>query len=445
MAVHAARPYGTAVRVLAITNMFPPHHYGGYELLCADVLDRFRAAGHDVAVLTSDTRVPGVDDRAGEASNVERSLALYWDDHEIVEPGPLGRLQIERHDQRVLRRVLDEFRPDVVSVWAMGCLPMGLLATVADRGIPMVSVVCDDWLVYGPRVDAWHRAMRRRPVLDRILSRLAGVPRAGRDVGSLATHCFISETTEAAAVAGSPYALAERTVVYAGIDTDDFPVGAASSETPPSSEKPSSPTRPADEAFGWRLLHVGRLDPRKGIDVVIRALSRLPPEATLTILGRGDDAYRRHLCALVDELGLGGRVHFEVAERHQLAERYAAADVFVFAPRWSEPFGLVPLEAMACRTPVVATATGGSGEYLIDGRTCLRVPVDDDAAVADAIQRLADNPVLRGDLVERGTRLASALTMDRWAALLEQWHRHVVDPSTTEPDDQRGIVAGLVG
>ena len=59
------------------------------------------------------------------------------------------------------------------------------------------------------------------------------------------------------------------------------------------------------------------------------------------------------------------------AAREELPAAYRAADVFVFPSTWSEPFGLVPIEAMACGVPVVGSGTGGSGEFLIDGATAL--------------------------------------------------------------------------
>lgn len=417
------------MRVLVITNMYPPHHYGGYEQLCSDVVRELRAAGHEVEVLTSDWRVPGVTDPDDVPGAVHRDLRMYWVDHEIVDPRALARLRIERHNHRRLAGHLDRFRPDVVSLWAMGALSLSLATAVADRGVPMVSVVCDDWLVYGPRIDAWHRAMRRRPRLDRLASAVAGVPRAATDIGPLATQCFISEVTESTALRDSPYPLPDRTLVYAGIDTDDFPVTSEAEDRP----------------FGWRLLHVGRIDPRKGADTAIRSLAHLPIEATLTLVGRGDERHEAELRDLVDHLGLGDRVTFTVVPRQEVARWYREADVCAFPTRWAEPLGLVPVEAMACGTPVVATATGGSAEYLLDEVTCLRMPVDDPVAMAAAVRRFADDPELRRRVVDNGRLVAAELTMARWAELLERWHRHAVDPTEPRPSRRTPIPVLLGG
>jgi glycosyltransferase involved in cell wall biosynthesis len=77
---------------------------------------------------------------------------------------------------------------------------------------------------------------------------------------------------------------------------------------------------------------------------------------------------------------------------------------------------------MACGTPVVATGTGGSGEFLVDGVNCLRFPVKDHVALATAIRRLAEDRDLRRQLVLGGFRTAQELNVDCLAAVLEDWH-----------------------
>jgi glycosyltransferase involved in cell wall biosynthesis len=77
---------------------------------------------------------------------------------------------------------------------------------------------------------------------------------------------------------------------------------------------------------------------------------------------------------------------------------------------------------MACSTPVVATATGGSAEFLIDGANCLQVGIDDERGLANAVRRLAGDPALRERLVHGGHVTATELSLPRWIALLEDWH-----------------------
>src|SRR5205814_9840153 len=104
------------------------------------------------------------------------------------------------------------------------------------------------------------------------------------------------------------------------------------------------PARP----WRWRLLYVGRIDARKGIETLLQALAHLPSEATLTVVGAGDE---RELGAL--QARAPRRVAFTGRrDREALKAAYAEADAVVFPVIWDEPWGLVPLEAMALGRPV---------------------------------------------------------------------------------------------
>jgi len=389
--------------------MYPPHHLGGYELSCRDVLDRLRRRGHEVTVLTTTMRVADVTDHPDEQERgVRRELDFYWDDHRLVTPPLRQRVTIERANHAALRRVIEETRPDVVSVWNMGAMSLGLLTAVQRRGIPRLLAVCDDWLVYGPRLDAWMRPFADRPRLGRVASAFAGVPATLPDLdrGDVVA-CVVSRFTLDRARKGSRWHLPGAVVVGSGIDTADFPL-----------EPPESAPRP----WRWRVLYVGRLDDRKGIETLIRAVATLPPETTLSLVGRGDAAYVEHLRRLAHDAGVADRMTIDAAQRNELAGRYRDADVFVFPSEWGEPFGLVPLEAMACATPVVATGVGGSAEFLADGENCLLYPAGDAGALAAAIQRLAADESLRAALVSGGRATAVARTTDTLADEFERWH-----------------------
>lgn len=94
----------------------------------------------------------------------------------------------------------------------------------------------------------------------------------------------------------------------------------------------------------------------------------------------------------------------------ELRTVYERCNAVLFPVRWSEPQGIVPLEAMALGRPVVATGMGGSGEYLEHERNCLIVPPADPAGLARAVQRLAADPALRATLRTGGEATAGELT-----------------------------------
>jgi glycosyltransferase involved in cell wall biosynthesis len=394
--------------VLVVSNMYPPHHHGGYELSCRDVVNRWRAAGDAVTVLTSDLVVDGADPSGGESDEgVWRWLPIAFRDGDLWYPPHRTRLQRERVAQRALKRALDLVQPDVVSIWHMAALSTGMLKTLAKTGVPLVYVVCDDWTTYAHKIDPWMKHLYARPRLGRALERALHVPATLPDLGASGTFLFVSDSTRRRAEQYSPWSFPESTVTYSGIDHADFP----------------SKWRSSDREWTWRLLQADRFDPRKGIETSVRALKELPPHATLELLGRGDDAYRAEIRALADSLFVGGRVSIGAVPRSEMASRYANADVVLFPIEWEEPFGLTPIEAMACGTPVIATGLGGSAEVLKDGVNCLMVPPGDPSAVAAAVRRLADDPALRHRLVENGYRTADELNVDALADVLGAWHK----------------------
>jgi len=161
-------------------------------------------------------------------------------------------------------------------------------------------------------------------------------------------------------------------------------------------------------------------------------------ETSLDIIGPVDPAYRARLNAAITRLGVADRVRFEVVARPELPARYRAADVLLFPVRWEEPFGLVPIEAMACGTPVIATGLGGSAEFLSDGENCLVVPPNDPAGLAAAVTRLAGDEALRGHLVESGRPLADELTTDHLADTFEAWHQAAAERfANGQPPDRK--------
>lgn len=391
-----AGPVGRPLRILAVGNMYPPHHAGGYEVMWQAAMARARELGHETRVVTSDYRGPGVTEETDP--DVHRTLRWYWDldGYQFPQLSPIDRLRLERHNARELDRHLDQFTPDVVSWWSMGAMSLSLIERVRRGGTRAVFIVHDDWLVYAPGFDQWIRMWRgRRRLLAPLAERALGLP-TSVNFEKAGTFVFNSRYTRDTA-ARTGLDVAGSRVVYPGTEAglrDDL----------------------GRRPWGWRLLYVGRIDRQKGIDTAVEAVSHLPSQATLEVWGTGSEDYTAQMRSLAQRLGLDDRVRFRGwAGPTERLTAYEQADVVVFPVRWEEPFGLVPIEAMGVGRPVVSTARGGSAEFLRDGENALIFEAGDAEGLAGAVTRVASDPELRERLLQGGRRTAADHTIERFA------------------------------
>jgi glycogen(starch) synthase len=358
------------VKVLCISTDFPPHGLGGYEQQCRDTTEYLRRRGHSVRVLAGEASAAASDARDG----VHRRLPRF-----APVPEPVGARVAWQHEQRsaaALRSHLAAFGPDVVCLWRLGELSMSLPARAAAAGVPVVGVVCDPWMLDGPRHDPWARSGAAPPL-----------PAAAR--------WLFASTALRHQVAAGGITVQRAEIVSPGVELAGFPLAPA-------------------QRWRGRLLYAGRLSPLKGVDLAIAAVRELPAGVTLDVAGRGSPAYERLLRETMGTLGLAGRVRFHgTLTRAQVARAYAAADAVLFPVRWPEPFGLVPLEAMASGTPVIAVPAGGAAGYLSDGMNALLVPPEDPGGIAAAVRRLASDPTLRERLRTGGRQTAEQHPADR--------------------------------
>ncbi|MFZ0042354.1 MAG: glycosyltransferase family 4 protein, partial [Solirubrobacteraceae bacterium] len=130
----------------------------------------------------------------------------------------------------------------------------------------------------------------------------------------------------------------------------------------------------------------------------------------------------------VSSLGLADRVKMlGQSPQEEIASLYREHDVLLFPVLWDEPWGLVPLEAMASGCPVIATGRGGSAEYLHDGENCVLAPTGSPEALAAAVRELAGAPELRARIRAGGRDTARLYTQPRYNARLEDHLKAVAD------------------
>ena len=239
----------------------------------------------------------------------------------------------------------------------------------------------------------------------------------------VAAHIAVSRAVLDAAVSRREVHDARVTVIPNGIITPDAPV--------PSIVQ-AKRVELGLSATDMVIVTVARLAPEKGIEYLIRAMTELQePLPTVRLLVIGEGALRERLEAETAALGLQKQVNF-LGFRPDVLNLVAVADIFVL-PSLAEPFGIALVEAMALGKPTVAVCVGGPREIVEDRITGLLVPPADPHSLAQAIQRLLDQPNMSRAMGQAGQQRAiehfSAAAMARQ---MEEVYRRCLSPRHLE-------------
>ncbi|MCL4413921.1 MAG: glycosyltransferase family 4 protein [Actinobacteria bacterium] len=352
---------------LLVTNDFPPK-VGGIQAYLWELWSRLDPSSFAVLSASSDPGASGFDERAAQRGVRIRRLGA-----KVLLPTP------------EVAREVRSFAAETGATLAVldPALPLGALGPFL--GFPYAVVL------HGAEVTVPARLPVSRALLARVL-------RGAR----LAICAGGYPALEAARAAGD--GMPDAVVVPPGVDTARFRPLAARS-------RPGAREALGLPAEGPLVVSVSRLVPRKGMDVLIRAVGALQtsfPGLTLAIGGEGRD--RRRLESLASRLAVPAAFLGRVPDA-DLPALYGSADVFAMAcrDRWGgleqEGFGIVFLEAAACGVPQVAGRSGGAAEAVVDGET--GIVLDDPRSpggVATALRRLLADDDLRYRLGEAGRR-----------------------------------------
>jgi glycosyltransferase involved in cell wall biosynthesis len=243
-----------------------------------------------------------------------------------------------------------------------------------------------------------------------------------RRIAQSVQQVIATSAAEVEELAAMRVRLSRVRVVPCGVDVERF--------------TPDGPPAHLPRRAPHRLLSLGRLVPRKGVDDVIRALASVPDAELVVAGGPGadaldDDPELLRLRAVADSVGVAGRVRFLGAvARPDVPALIRSADLVVCVP-WYEPFGIVPLEAMACGVPVVGSAVGGLLDTVEPGVTGCLVPARQPAALAAAVRALLADGDARRRMAAAGlTRVRKRFTWQQVAAEHERCYRAMLAAPT---------------
>jgi glycosyltransferase involved in cell wall biosynthesis len=383
------------VKILVVTNLYPPHYIGGYELRCEVVVKALRASGHDVQVLTSNHGVDAKTPQPDE-TGVERTLRV----HGFYGHPWLGIRQLrglEFHNNRTLRDAIARFQPDVVHVWNLGGISKSLILTLQQLNVPTVFDVSDHWIARSLVGDVWLRWWNQEnpPLTHRALRSvwnalgLRSKYQAQAPTNPLRHIEFpriyfcsaaLRDITEK-----KGYNVGHGAVIHCPVDIQRF------HGTPRSANEPLR-----------KLLYVGRLSEDKGALTALKAMALVRDKfaGVLHLYGRGDADYEARLRDFARNERLN--VEFRSATAAEMPEVYRQHDALLFTSEWEEPFALTPLEAMASGLPVIGTTTGGSIELFRHQDNALTYQAGDAGALASQILALDRDSVFRAALAAKG-------------------------------------------
>ncbi|HET7080145.1 MAG TPA: glycosyltransferase family 4 protein [Chloroflexia bacterium] len=370
------------MRILFVSDLYPPIWVGGYELNCAEMAEGLRARGHHVEVLTSAYRAEQV--HAPE-TGVYRLLQFKSNLRRPKTADMTGvgrnRITVQLHNVRIIRRIIAQVRPDVLVFWGGHELGRGLLSA-AEQRCRVVYFLADNWLTLELGIDQrpWrYRASRR---LYDLALRVLGIPSGAVRRDHL---IFVSRALQNQ-YAGLGIDVRKGTVIHLGI-AEEF------ARFQPQHILRRTPDEPP------RVLYTGQLVAAKGVLTLIKALAQLRTrpglEQTRLTLAGGvhHETFGAALRAEIHALGLDDAVEFAGRlPRAELPALFSRHDVQAFTSEWQEPFALSLLEGMASGIPVVSTLRGGSAEVIRDGANARAFAAGDPADLADKLAWVLSHP-----------------------------------------------------
>jgi len=365
------------MRVALVTEFYYPH-LGGVSEHVHHLALELRRRGHDATVITSN--MAGQSEDPPFVRRLGTSRLVYSN-------GSFARITTGFGLRRRMTALLRETGADVVHLQDALAPTLGLVASSAAwrMGLPVVGTF-HTWFRRSPGYWAFRRLLQ--PRLDRLAARIA--------------------VSQPVVEAMRKYFRAEFEIIPNGVQVGYFH---------PNGRRPNDAL-----TLGPRLLFLGRLDPRNGLDTVLAAMPAILaayPATELTVVGDGPlrGYYQRKARPLGDRVRFAGAVF---AER---PEYYGTADLYL-CPTTKASFGITLLEAMASGTPMIVSDITGFRELVDGGAEAVLVPKDDAAAWAGAVTALIGDPVRRSRMGAAGlvkaTRYAWPRVADQVVAVYQR-------------------------
>lgn len=415
------------MRVLFLSNFYPPYELGGYEQWCHEVATHLIDRGHQVWVLTSRYGIRS--ERKNDAPNVTRELHLqsdinYYHSIDFF----LRRPNQERENIQALRETIEQFSPDILMVWGMWNLSHNL-PYWSEQWMPgrVAYFISNYWPAdTDPHTEFW-RLPTRRP-------QLAWVKRLLRWVAlrQLRREGYPPQLRFEHAVCCSQHV--RDTLVQAGKLPGNAGVLLGGTDPEPFLRHSRLTQNHLDSLHGpVEFLYFGRLIHDKGVHTALEAMGLLKRRglldgANLTILGSGHPDYEAKLRQMLVQLDIGDHIKsVSQVPREQVPEWLGRFDVFLFTSIWPEPMARSVMEAMAAGLLVIGSEVGGQVEMLDNNQNALTFKAEDAESLADHMARVLNDRSLRLRLARAGQQtVLERFTLKRMVDEIEQYLMDIV-------------------
>ena len=399
------------MKILLLSNLFPPFYIGGYELAAFEVVKKLRKRGHQVEVLTSNFGVGGED---GGIDHVHRILDFTNYSDEGTFAHFCGHYLWSQKNFSRSVKLIEQVKPEIVFSWNLGGISLSPTVAADALSVPVLYYVSDYWMLRKFRLGFPVMENFAEDLVDKGLNSFLNrrVP--------LKNLIYTSEYVKNRYSSEGITAQREE-VIHHGVDVERF-------------------CRPRISKNGGdtKILYVGQITEQKGLHHALRAFARLMKKdrraaVRFNIVGslrndRGSSSdYAKYLFKILKDEKIGDRVNFlGKIPRAQIPQVYQNHDILVFPSIWEEPFSITLLEAMASELAVVATTTGGTSEVLIDRENGLAVASENVGDLSEAMEELTLDRRRRAQLGGRaGKIIREGYTLDIMVDRIEEFLKRI--------------------
>lgn len=411
------------MKILVLTNYYPPHHIGGYGMLCLEVVNGLRARGHEVTVLSGKHGVTA-DTVEG---HVHRRLTLESDLYYYQIRSAWRYPFAKEQNFAILHEFVATHQPDLIFIWGMWALTKDL-AQRAEQLLPgrVAYYLANPWPI-DPNL---HQRFWDEPAttpLRQLAKMTLRLParlwlRAEWQKTPLQfQHALCCSIALRDQLRNANTPLQQAPVIYEGIDLGPYLAqepfrmwhgitnGSGNGQVQANGNGVHTYPTPAQPPY--RLLFVGTLSEHKGVHTTVEALALLRPAERapfhLTILGSGHPHYEERLRNLVKTHQLAAWVAFhKPIPRSELPAFLGHYQVLLLPSIWEEPLARIMQEGLAAGMVVIGAATGGTKEIIVHGENGLLFPAADGAALADCLRLLVADPTLALQIAATGRQTA---------------------------------------